>query len=152
MTELKSELLFEVEATLDDPQPVGTGPNGTRMIYPVLSGSFSGPKLKGEVLPFGADWILLDDSGVGKIDVRITLKTEEDDFLYVSYRGVLNVPPEVMLKIQGGEEVDPSEYYFRTTPVFETGSEKLSWLNHIVCVGVGQIFASRVKYHIYQIL
>jgi hypothetical protein len=152
MSELKSEFLFEVEATLDDPQMVGTTPQGARMIYPVLSGTFSGPKFKGEVLPFGADWMLMDAGGVGEIDVRITLKTDEGEFLYVYYRGVLNISPDVMIKIQAGEAVDPSEYYFRTTPVFETGSEKLGWLNHIVCVGVGQIFPNRVKYHIYQIL
>ena len=85
MSELKSELLFEVEATLDDPQLVGAGPNGTRMIYPVLNGSFSGPELKGEVLPFGADWMLLDTGGKGKIDVRITLKTDAGEFVYVYY-------------------------------------------------------------------
>jgi hypothetical protein len=48
--------------------------------------------------------------------------------------------------------VDPSEYYFRTTPIFETGSEKYGWLNHIICVGVGKIEQKRVRYHVHQIL
>ena len=152
MLELTSEFLFEMEAALDEPHPVGATPNGMRMIYPVLSGSFKGPKFSGEVLPFGADWMLLDAGGIGKIDARITLKTEEGEFLYAHYPGVLNIPPEVMMKIQTGEEIDPAQYYFRTTPVFETGSEKLGWLNHVVCVGVGQIFPNKVQYKVYQIL
>lgn len=152
MLELKSGFLFEMEGMLEEPQMVGTGPNGTRMIYPVVSGSFKGPKLKGEMLPFGADWMVMDATGVGRIDVRITLKTDEGEFLYVQYKGVLNISPEAMMKIQTGETVDPSEYYFRTTPVIETGSEKLAWLNNIVCVGVGEVFPNRVKYQVYQIL
>ena len=152
MLELKSKLLFEMEGILEEPQMVGTSPNGTRLIYPVVGGSFSGPRLKGEMLPVGGDWILMDAAGVGKIDVRITLKTDENELLYVYYRGVLNISPEMMMKIQAGEEVDPSEYYFRTTPVIETASEKLAWLNHIVCVGVGQVLPNKVKYLVYQIL
>ena len=60
--------------------------------------------------------------------------------------------PEITERIQNGEDVDPSEYYFRTTPVFETGSEKYSWLNQIICVGVGKIEQKRVHYKVYQIL
>ena len=86
------------------------------------------------------------------LDVRLTLKTDDDALIYMTYRGIRHSSPEVAQRLASGKTVDPSDYYFRTTPVFETGSEKLGWLNHIVCVGVGQIFPNRVKYHIYQIL
>ena len=59
---------------------------------------------------------------------------------------------ETPLKIQKGEDVDPSEYYFRTTPVFETSSEKYGWLNRIVAVGVGKLGKNKVTYKVYKIL
>jgi len=67
MLELKSELLCELVGDVDDPQEVGETPHGIRMIYPVLGGTVKGPKLNGEVLAFGADWILLGPDGVGDI-------------------------------------------------------------------------------------
>jgi hypothetical protein len=51
-----------------------------------------------------------------------------------------------------GSPADPSKYYFRTTPIFETGSEKYSWLNKIICVGIGKTELKRVRYKMYQIL
>ncbi len=87
-----------------------------------------------------------------EVDVRITVRTDDGALIYIYYRGVTNASPEIRERIQKGEDVDPSEYYFRTTPIFETGSEKYSWLNKIICVGVGKTELKRVRYNIYQIL
>lgn len=152
MLELKSELLCELVADLAESQDIGMTPKGWRMIAPVTGGKVTGSKLNGEALSFGADWILMRGDGVGEIDVRATLRTDDGELIYVYYRGYLNVDPEVFARVQNGEDVDPSEYYFRTTPVFETGSEKYSWLNEIVCVGVGKLGDRKVQYKIYQIL
>jgi len=152
MLELKHEFLCDVIGELEDPQPVGPTPKGIRMIHPVKSGSVKGPKINGEVLGFGADWLLMRADGAGELDVRLTIKTDDGEFIHVCYRGILHISPEVMERVQGGEDVDPSEYYFRTTPVFETGSEKYGWLNRIICVGVGKVEPNRVTYRIYRIL
>ena len=58
----------------------------------------------------------------------------------------------ITIRIQKGEDVDPGEYYFRTTPVFETGSEKYSWLNKIIALGVGALAPARVRYKVYEIV
>jgi hypothetical protein len=150
--ELKHELLCELTGELDDAQPVGPTPKGIKMIYPVRGGVVNGPKLKGELLAFGADWLMMRSDGAGEIDARITIKTDDGEFIHAWYRGILNVSPDVMGRVQMGEDVDPSAYYFRTTPVFETGSEKYGWMNRIICVGVGKIEANRVIYKIYQVL
>ena len=152
MLELKSEFLCEAVGDLGDPQLIGLSSHGFRVIVPVIGGTIRGPKVNGEVLPFGADWILLRPDGLFEVDVRITVRTDDGALIYVYYRGVTNASPEIRERIQKGEDVDPSEYYFRTTPIFETGSEKYSWLNKIICVGVGKTELKRVRYHIYQIL
>jgi hypothetical protein len=152
MLELKSEFLCELVGDLDDPQVIGMTPKGARMIFPVTGGTIKGPKINGEVLPFGADWIVMRPDGVGELDVRATGRMDDGELIYAYYRGILKVDPVLMTKIQSGEDIDPSQYYFRTTPVFETGSEKYSWLNQIICVGVGKMEPKRVRYKIYQIL
>jgi hypothetical protein len=152
MLDLKYDLLCEVIADLEEPLTVGSTPQGIRIIFNIKGGTVKGKNISGDVLPTGADWIIIRPDGVGQLDVRATVRTEEGELIYVYYRGILNASPEVFTRIQSGEDVDPSEYYFRTTPVFETASDKYSWLNSIISVGVGKSMKNRVMYKIYQIL
>jgi hypothetical protein len=39
--------LYSLNCTLADPVLVGQGPHGTRVVIPIVGGSFSGPKLSG---------------------------------------------------------------------------------------------------------
>jgi hypothetical protein len=151
---LKAELLFDVSLDLDraNTQDVGAGPHGHRRIVPVLGGSFAGPKLKGEVLPIGADWILIRPDGVKQIDARITLRTDDGALIYTAYRGIDTGSPEVAERLARGETVDPSEYYFRIQPCFETGSQKYGWMNRIVSVGFGKRTGLSLAYTVYAVL
>jgi len=152
MAELKSELLGELSVDLEEPQEVGATPHGVRRIYHVKGGTFEGPKLKGKVLPGGGDWLLLRPDGAGELDVRATMRTDDGHIIYVYYRGILHASPEVAQRLLRGEAADPSEYYFRTAPCFETASEKYGWLNRTVAVGIGKIAPNWVGYTVYAIL
>ena len=59
---------------------------------------------------------------------------------------------ESLARMNRGEAVPASDLYFRTTPVFETGSEKYAWLNRIVSVGIGAITTSGAELEVFQIL
>ena len=149
---LKTEFLCELKAYLvKPPQMVGQGPHGIRMIYHVTGGTVKGPKLSGEVLPGPADWVLIRPDGAGQLDVRVTIRTDDGQLIYAYYRGIALIAPEVRQRIMKGESVDPSEYYFRTTPIFETGAEKYRWLNQVISVGVGTRGPDFVSYNIYVI-
>ena len=139
--ELKSKLLFEVTFNLKPGIEIGQTLAGKRTIYPVLDGFFEGPNLKGKVLPGGADWFLQLNETTNKIDVRVTLQTNEGENIYVTYQGYLKLNAD-------------GTYYFRTTPYFETSSKKLAYLNHTVSVGVGTIvkMGETVSYKVYEIL
>ena len=50
-----------------------------------------------------------------------------------------------------GEAVDPASYYMRTTPIFETGDARYSWLNDIVAVGSGIRQPDAVVLDFYQL-
>ena len=149
---LQSEFLMHLTAELDPAQVIGDTPQGDRRIIPVIGGSFAGPQLKGQVLAGGgADWLLFRRDGAAQLDVRTTLRTDDGVLIYVSYRGVSVIPPDVRQRIMSGQDVDPAQYYFRTTPYFETASEKYSWLNKLVTVGVGKRTRTSVIYSIYAI-
>ncbi len=148
---LQSEFLMQLSADLADPQELGETPLGGRRIVYVTGGEFSGPGLKGKVLPGGGDWLLVRKDGVGQLDVRITLRTDDGELIFASYRGLVSIPPDVSQRIRNGEAVDPSEYYFRVVPFFETASEKYAWLNKLVTVGVGRRTTTDVSYSVYAI-
>ena len=131
---LKSEFLMDVILDVAAPQTVGP-----RRIVPVTGGTFEGPKLKGTALGGGADWILVRPDGVSELSVRVTLKTDDEQLINLTYRGLLFTP-------KGGEQ------YWRTTPIFETGAAKYEWLNKIIAVGVGKTVPGKAAYSIYQIL
>ena len=153
MLELKSDFLLELRADLDQPAyDLGTSVNGQRRIVYVTGGTVSGPKVNGEVLPGGGDWLTTRPDGVTVLDVRALLRTDDEALIYVWYRGYSQMPPDVLARFQAGDEIDPSEYYFRTTPVFETTSEKYEWLTRTVCVGVGALKPGGVMYKVYEIL
>ena len=55
-------------------------------------------------------------------------------------------------RLNRGETVDPSSYYFRTAPLFETGSDKYGWLNRIVAVATGHRLPQGPVYEVYEVL
>jgi hypothetical protein len=118
----------------------------------VKGGDFSGPRLRGQVLPGGGDWLLFRNDGAGLLDVRITLRTDDGALIFVTYRGITNMEARLRQRILDGEEVSPSLYYFRITPYFETSAESYAWLNKLVAVGVGKRRKTGVAYSIYAVM
>lgn len=146
------DYLFSYTADIEEPQQaVGAGPFGFRMIARVTGGSVTGPRLNGEVLPGGGDWALIDDQNTLRLDARVTLKTDDEALIFVSYRGVITpIDGETIAKSVAGT-LEPGELYFRTTPIFETGDDRYAWLNTTVAVGVGRIDASGVSYDVFAV-
>lgn len=111
---------------------------GTRTIFPIRGGGFEGPRLRGKVLPGGGDWTLLRPDGILELDLRVTLQTEDDALVYLTFQGLRHGPAEVIAALGRGEDVDPSRYYFRTAPRFETASEQYGFLNKLLAIGSGE--------------
>src|SRR6266542_2772682 len=149
---IRLEHLFTARFEVSPARALGTTPYGERRIVRITGGTFEGPKLRGVVLPEGGDWLLLRHDGVLQLDVRATLQTDDDELNYMTYRGYRHGPQAVIEHLNRGEAVDPSEYYFRTAPFFETGSQKYAWLNGIVSVGTGERVPSGPIYTVYQLL
>lgn len=146
---MKLELLMNYHATLKPAQPVGGGPYGNRQIAEVTGGRFEGPRLRGEVLTCGGDWILIDDKGFGHLDVRATFRTDDGAYLYAQYGGVLEFNDKVNAAFANGTETQYGDNYFMTQPRFETGDERYAWLNNLVTLGQGRIIPGGVEYRLY---
>lgn len=149
---LKTEFLFRVVLSVGGPQSVGATRNGELRIVPVTGGTAEGPRFKGEVLPgTAADWLRVDADGTAHMDVRLTLKAEGGGIVYMHYTGIRTGTAEVLARLNSGQAVDPSEYYFRTAVRFETGAADLAWMNKVVAVGVGQRPPSGPTYDVYAV-
>ena len=148
---MKLEALLKAEITLAPPQDLGDAPLGRRRIVPITGGRFRGERLSGRVLPGGADWQIIRGDGVSQLEARYTLETDDGALIYVHNVGLRHGPPEVLAKLAAGEPVDPSRYYMRTTPSFETGDERYRWLNKLVCVATGARRKDAVELDVYEI-
>jgi len=148
---LNLQKLLKAEIALAAPQELGDTPLGRRRIIGITGGRFSGERLSGRVLPGGADWQVIRSDGVADLDARYTLETSDGALIYVRNHGYRHGPAEVLHKLSKGEEVDPSLYYMRTTPRFETGDARYAWLNRIVCVATGARRPAAVELEVFEL-
>ena len=146
------EFAFEVRAEVADPTVVGETPEGTRRIVPILGGTFEGPKVKGKLLPGGADWQLIREDGFTAIDARYTLQTDTGHLVYVSNIGIRHAAPEVMRRLNAGESVDPSQIYFRAVPKFEAAAPELQWLMRSIFIATGERYPKGVVIRFWRVL
>lgn len=146
---MQLEFLMEYHADLAPPQAIGTGPFGTRSIHEVTGGSFEGPQLKGEILTCGGDWLLTDQSGTGRLDVRATFRTDDGALIYMHYTGVIKLDEAAARAVAEGGSTEYGDNFFVTQPRFETGDERYAWLNEVVAVAEGRIRPSAVEYRVY---
>ena len=143
--------LLRAEITLDEPLELGETPLGRRRIIGIRGGRFSGERLSGRVLAGGADWQVIRADGVADLDARYTLETHDGALIYVRNRGYRHGPAEVLKRISLGEDLNPSLYYMRTTPSFETGDPRYAWLNRMVCVATGARRPAAVELEVFEI-
>ena len=134
---MTSRPLMTLQVVVPPPQKLGDVPHGTRVIAAITSGTFEGPRLRGKVLPGGGDWTLLRSDGVLELDLRITLETADGARILMTSLGLRHGPPEVLAALARGESVDPSTYYFRTAPRFETSAPRYAFLNGLIAVASG---------------
>lgn len=155
MPELKARHLTTLTLTVDlaGMLDIGTSGIGRRRVAPVTGGRFEGERLSGTVLPGGADWVINRQDGVMVVDVRLTLKTDDDDALiYLTYQGALRTSAEAMARFNKGGLLSDAEFNLRTIARFETGAPAYLWLNDMIAVGVGKQTTAGPVYEIFEVL
>lgn len=148
---LPVEHLFDLSIDLELGQVIPT-PLGTRLTFVVKGGRFEGPRLRGEMLPGGGDWVSLGPDGISRMDVRATLRTDDGVLIHYESHGVLKFPADGRQRLAKGERISFDESYVRPTPRFETSDERYAWLCGIVIVGYGEYGPGRIDHRMYRIL
>ena len=125
MPSIELHPIGRIEAKLGEPVNVGRGPMGSRVVIDVQSAKLTGERINAELATNdAADWATFSDDGsVAALDVRLTLKTDDGEFIYVEYTGRMNTATGLIA----------------VAPTFQTGSERYAWLNGVQAVSAGQV-------------
>jgi hypothetical protein len=131
------EYLGTLRAETGSRTVIDNGPQGTRTIVQVTGGQFEGPRLKATVQTPAGDWITNRADGTYRLDVRMTLKTDDGAVILVTYNGI-------------GQTTNAGAS-LRIAPLFETGDPRYAWLTRLQAVGVGERVGTTVTYDIYAL-
>ena len=131
------EYLGQLRAETGSRTVVEGGPQGTRTIVSIVGGRFEGPRVKATVLVPAGDWIANRADGSYKLDVRLTLKTDDGALILVTYNGI-------------GQTTDQGAS-LRAAPLFETGDSRYAWLTRLQAIAIGERIGTAVSYDIYAL-
>ncbi len=144
------ELVFEVRVQVDPPQILGPAGGLDRRIVPIRGGVVEGPRLRGEVVPGGADWQAIRPDGVTQVLARYVIRAEDGAMISVVNRGIRRASEPVIRRLLAGEPVDPAFVYFRAAPTFEVGPGPHAWLteNLFITSGVRRPDSVQIKFYV----
>ena len=131
------EYLGKLRAEIGTRTPIENGPQGTRTIVQIVGGRFEGPRVKATIQTPAGDWITNRSDGSYRLDVRLTLKTDDGALILVTYNGI-------------GQTTDAGAT-LRAAPLFETGDSRYVWLTRLQAVAVGERAGTTVSYDIYAL-
>jgi hypothetical protein len=116
---------------------VENGPQGKRTIVQIVGGRFEGPRVKATVQAPSGDWITNRADGSYRLDVRLTLKTDDGALILVTYNGI-------------GQTTDAGAS-LRAAPLFETGDSRYAWMTRLQAVAVGERVGTALSYDIFAL-
>jgi hypothetical protein len=122
------------------------------LTFIATGGAIEGPNLRGELLPGGGDWLIVGADGIGRVDVRATLRTHDGALIHYESRGIIKIPRDGLQRLAAGDMLPFEETYVRTTPKFETSDERYAWLSEVVAVGYNILSPNHIDYRIYRVL
>lgn len=118
----EARFAWEAQVDIGERQSLGHGPLGERFIVPILGGTFEGPRLRGTVLPGGADRQQLRADGIKELDALYELQTDDGAVITVRNRVLID------------ESATPGRYA-RSVLQLQAPVGPHGWLNRRVFVG-----------------
>lgn len=114
-TRLAWEAVVDIAPVID----MGDSPLGKRRMIPITGGSFVGPRLKGKVLPGGADRQLVRRDGVTLLNALYEMQTDDG----------------AVVTILNRVTIDPTGPYTRSMVEVTAPEGPHGWLNRRIFVG-----------------
>ncbi len=146
------EFVCEIHCLLSRAIEVGRTTYGARRIVEILEGRVVGPEMCGVLLPGGADWQVTRSDNVVELQAHYVIKFDDGVLVQVRNRGLRHGAANLVQRIEAGEDVDPAEYYCRTTPVFEAPEGRYEWLNRAVFIATAKRSRSSITLDVFKVL
>lgn len=122
--DFRTEFMWEAKVKIANMINVGESKRGVRRVIPITGGMFSGPKIKGEVLPGGEDWQLVRPDGDTELYARYLLKTDDGHVIQVINQALIHV----------GEQ--GKNFYCKSVLDLEAPKDSpYDYLNHAIFIG-----------------
>lgn len=137
------EYVMQLYVTLEPEYTVGEVPHGKRVVIPITGGIFEGPKLKGTIIPGGADYQYKKTNGKSErteLEAIYSIKTDDGVYIHVRNCGIFYVGQDGM--------------YFFAAPKFEAPEDSpYAWLNNAIFVcAPGQSDPNTVRLNIWKVV
>lgn len=124
--DFKVEFMWDAKVEIGNMVNVGDSKHGTRRMIPIIGGSFSGPNIKGEILPGGEDWQLVRPDGDTELNARYLLKTDDGIIIQVINKALMHV---LAKEEEGG-------FYVKSVLDMEAPTDsRYAYLNHAIFLG-----------------
>ena len=115
------EFAMQLKVTLGEAFGINNTQHGRRTVIPITGGTFEGPRLKGTIIPGGADWQLAKGNRT-EIEAIYSIKTDDGVYIHIRNRGIINM---------GKDANGQPSFYFRCAPHFEAPEDSpYAWLNN----------------------
>ncbi len=148
-TQIQTDYLMTLYAPLAPPQVVSD-----LRIFNIREGGYvEGPRIKGKIIQPAGDWNRRMPDGSTRMDVRLTIQTDDNAFIYVEYSGVAKLSKEAGDRLGKGQTLGSNDSYFMITARFQTTSAKYAWLNELIAAGrmVSLKGGDHIKYELFSL-
>ena len=131
--------LATMTGTLKRPFVLENTPAGARHIFEVAESRIQGERLNASMVgTAAADWLTVGPDGVGTVDVRGLVETDDGALIFIQYLGRVDATKNGAAPVY-------------TAPRFETGDDRYRWLNLIQAVGKGTLQGRALTYELYEV-
>ncbi len=139
------EYVCELRVNCEGTYTVGETSHGTRVVIPIVGGTFEGPRMKGTILSGGADYQLVDsEHGRNEVEAIYSIKTDDGVYIHIRNCGIIYT---------GADADGKPSFYFRTTPKFEAPQDsEYDWLNNAVFVCMPGFATDCICLRIWEVL
>lgn len=144
------EFLYECIVTLAPTLEFGKTIEGMRRVIPITGGTFEGLRIRGTVLPGGADWNLSRSDGAGSVDASYYLRTHDEVLIRITNQGVGGDRPAAP-----ADPDAPERFFMFTSPRFEAPIGPYDWLNrgtYIGTLGARKAVANAVLIRVFHVI
>jgi len=122
--DFKTEFMWDAKVKVANMINVGESKRGVRRVIPITGGTFSGPKIKGEVLSGGEDWQLVRPDGDTELYARYLLKTDDGHVIQVINNALIHT------------DAKTNAFYCKSVLDLEAPQNSpYDYLNHAVFIG-----------------